>query len=94
MKLSFQFKSLLGTYECIILQMFLDTIKNGKMVDKSIITNIWECLEKISNENVQCCICGVSLPRNFQNKIENTVILEEHLLKIHNIQSFESCGLD
>ena len=73
--------------------MFLDTIKNGKMVDKSIITNIWECLEKISNENVQCCICGVSLPRNFQNKIENTVILEEHLLKIHNIQSFESCGL-
>ena len=52
-----------------------------------IVSNIWECLERISSEKTQCCVCGVFLPRIFQNKIEDTNILEEHLLKIHNIRS-------
>ena len=53
------------------------------------ISNLWKCFSKISDEKIQCCVCGVCLPRIFQNEIENTAILEEHLSKIHSIKYTE-----
>ena len=55
-----------------------------------IISNIWKCFSEISTEKAQCCVCGVCLPRVFQNSIENTIILEEHLAKIHNTNTSRS----
>ena len=53
------------------------------------ISNLWKCFSKISDEKIQCCVCGVCLPRIFKNEIENTAILEEHLSKIHSIKYTE-----
>merc|ERR1712126_399079 len=59
----------------------------GNSMDMSrIVSDIWKCFEEISIEKAQCCVCGVCLPRIYQNEIEQMTILQEHMKKIHNIR--------